>query len=159
MPVQDADSKWRLSHGEDWFRRPLRQAQKEGAHAAKGENDKRGQFLVLNQARTRKFVVRAPFVGAVAFAAEEVPIEFRDDYLEFHRAYRAAFVHWLQTASAKTRPLSRERFGELLRRMVDASEAKDFDALCEELHGLPVSAKDPDVDTLERRFLVWIGRR
>ena len=88
-----------------------------------------------------------------------MPDEFRDDYLEFHRAYRAAFVHWLQTSGARTKAASRERFGELLRRLIDPAEPKGFDALCEELYGRPVSAQDPGADTLERRFLAWLAGR
>jgi hypothetical protein len=158
MPVQDADSKWRLWHGKDWFQRPLQQAQKEGAHAAENGKDKLGHFLLLDQGGARKHVVSTPFLGTDAYARAEVPAEFRDDYLEFHRAYRAAFVHWLQTNGGKGKPASKARFGELLRRLMDPAEPKGFDPLCYEIYGVSISAKGPDEDRLERRFLAWLAK-
>jgi hypothetical protein len=156
MPVQNADSNWRDSLGQDWFARALRQAQKAGEHEA-ADKDRLGHFLLHDQKGARKHLVSAPFLGEAAFVREAVPDPFLDDYLEFHRSYRAAFVHWLQTHGGKTKPASAEQFRTLLRRIMEQKEGATFDALCQEIYGLPLSAKAADTSTLERRFLAWIA--
>jgi hypothetical protein len=88
---------------------------------------------------------------------EVVPAEFLDDYLELHRAYRAAFVHWLQGNGMKSKPASAEQFAVLMRRLAEQAKDVDFDGLCRELYGVALSAKDPGTDTLERRFLAWVA--
>jgi len=157
MPVQNADSNWRHSLGQDWFGRVLRQAQKAGEHEAAGSKDKSGHFLVHDQSGQRKHLVSAPFLGKVAFDRELVPETFLDDYLEFHRAYRAGFVHWLQGNGMKSKAASGERFGALLRRLIEQQEGVTFESLCKDLYGVPLAAKEHEVDTLERRFLAWVA--
>ncbi|MCA8953317.1 MAG: hypothetical protein KDE27_27645 [Planctomycetes bacterium] len=158
MPVQNADSEWRKSQGSDWFARPLRQAQKAGAHEAKRSEDKLGSFLVCDRKNTRRHLVQAPFLGSFALQREAVPAAFLDDYLEFHRAYRAAFVHWLATFAEKPKQRAHDRFAVLLQRLVDRDEKLDYEALCQDVYGLPLSAADPAADSLERRFLGWLAK-
>ncbi|MFO1077445.1 MAG: hypothetical protein U1E73_06940 [Planctomycetota bacterium] len=157
MPVQDADSEWRKSQGSDWFARPLRQAQKAGQHEAKDPKDKLGNFVVRDQKDTQKHLVSAPLLGSIALQREAVPALFLDDYLEFHRAYRAAFVHWLENFAEKPKQKAHDRFAVLLRRLVDPAENLAYEALCQDVYGVPLSAIDPKADTLERRFLDWLA--
>jgi hypothetical protein len=157
MPVQNADSTWRHSLGSDYFSRPLRQAQKAGEHEAGASKDKLGNFLLHDQTDQHKHLVTAPFLGKSAMDREVVPAEFLDDYLELHRAYRAAFVHWLQGNGMKSKPASAEQFAVLMRRLAEQAKGVDFDGLCRELYGVALSAKDPGTDTLERRFLAWVA--
>jgi hypothetical protein len=157
MPVQNADSTWRHSLGADYFSRPLRQAQKAGEHEVGANKDKLGNFLLHDQTDQHKHLVTAPFLGTSAMDREVVPAAFLDDYLEFHRAYRAAFVHWLQGNGMKTKAASAEQFAVLMRRLAEKAKGVDFDGLCRDLYGVPLSAKDPGTDTLERRFLAWVA--
>jgi hypothetical protein len=157
MPVQNADSTWRLTEGQDYFARVLRQAQKAGRHEAKDSRDKYGHFLLHDQKDQHRYLVDAPFLGKVALDREIVPAAFLDDYLEFHRAYRAAFVHWLQQNGAKSKTASADRFTMLMHRLMARKQGVILDALCLELYGIPLSSRDAAVDTLERRFLTWIA--
>jgi len=158
MEMVNADSAWRLSQGQDWFTRPLRQAQTAGEHAAKDSKDRLGHFLVRDaKDENKRQVVDGPFLGAAAMARDEVPTQFLDDYLEFHRAYRAGFVHWLQDHGDKTKAASLARFRELMSLFLDKKPGATLDALCEATYGLPLSAKDPATDALERRFLAWLA--
>ena len=150
-----ADSSWRLSLGKEYFTRILRQAQKAGEHAAPESKDKLGHFLVKAPKGTATFRIDAPLLGKVAFEREAIPEQFVDDYLEFHRAYRAAFVHWLEIKNSKTK--SPEKFRAFLVRLMQAKEGDTFEAMCQEVFGVPLSSKSPDDDTLERRFLVWLA--
>ena len=156
ISADTADSTWRHSLGQDWFARPLRQAQKAGEHEAAGK-DKLGNFLLHDERDQHKHLVTTPFLGSSAMSRDEVPAAFLDDYLEFHRAYRAAFVHWLQGNAGKTKAASGEQFAALMRRLLQRKETEDLDALCKELYGVELSAKDAAVDTLERRFLAWLA--
>lgn len=155
MEMVNADSSWRLSQGQDYFARPLRQAQKAGEHAAKDSRDRLGNFLL--KAGEKKHLVTAPFLGKVAFEREAVPDEFGDDYLEFHRAYRSAFVHWLQGNGAKGKAASAEKFATLLQRLVAQPASVTFEGLCKEIYGVPLAGKSAETDTLERRFLGWLA--
>src|SRR5262249_37063891 len=134
----------------------LRQAQKAGDKEAH-DKDKLGHFVVHDRSEAKRLLLTAPFLGKLAFERELVGEAFVDDYLEFHRCYRAAFVHWLQTLGMKTKPASNERFGVLLRRLMRRQGGDDLDSLSKELYQVPLASKDPEVDTLERRFLAWIA--
>ncbi|MBL9076376.1 MAG: hypothetical protein JNL08_02665 [Planctomycetes bacterium] len=157
MQMVNADSTWRLTQGQDWFARVLRQAQKAGEHAAEDNKDRLGHFQLRDPKGQKLHLVHAPFLGAVAYDRADVPPEFLDDYLEFHRAYRAGFVHWLQLKGMKAKASSLERFQQLLQRLMAQRDGERFEALCAELYGVPLSAKAADVDTLERRYLAWIA--
>lgn len=156
MEMVNADSSWRLSQGQDWFIRPLRQAQTAGEHEAKGR-DKLGHFLLKDKKGDHRHLIDGPFLGAPAMAREEIPPAFVDDYLEFHRAYRACFVHWLATNAGKSKAASLDRFRALMRAFLERKPGQTFDAHCEAVYGLPLAAKDAATDTLERRFLAWLA--
>ena len=157
MMMVNADSGWRLSQGQDYFVRPLRQAQKAGEHEAQDSKDKLGHFLLRDPKGEKRYLVNGPVLGKVAFDRDDVPAEFLDDYLEFHRAYRAGFVHWLQQNGGKGKAASAERFRTLLQYLMDKKEGVSFDALCQAIYELPLAAKAAEVDTLERRFQAWIA--
>jgi hypothetical protein len=158
MEMVNADSKWRLSQGQDWFERPLRHAQTAGGHEAKKSKDKLGHFLLDAKKGNEKHLVTAPLLGAAAYDRDEVPAEFMDDYLEFHRAYRAAFVHWLECESGRNKAASLESFRALMQQLTTGSERPTFEDACQDVFGIPLSSKDAAIDTLERRFLAWLSR-
>lgn len=157
MQMVNADSTWRLSQGQDYFARVLRQAQKAGEHRAEDSKDRLGHFQLRDPKGETLHLVDAPFLGAVAYDRQAVPEAFLDDYLEFHRAYRAGFVHWLQVKGMKAKAPSMERFRALLLRLMAKKVGDSFEALCQELYGVPLAAKAADTDTLERRYLAWIA--
>jgi hypothetical protein len=157
MEMVNADSIWRLSQGSDWFARPLRQAQKAGEHEAKASKDKFGHFLLRDAKGEHTHLVDGPFLGGAAFEREEVPAAYVDDYLEFHRAYRAGFVHWLEGNGKKGKTQSLDAFRDLLALLMAKKEGVTLEALYKEVYGVPLSAKTADVDTLERRFLAWVA--
>lgn len=158
MEMVNADSKWRLSQGQDWFARPLRQAQKAGVHAAKKSRDKLGHFLLDAKQGEAKHLVTAPFLGGVAYDRDEVPSEFLDDYLEFHRAYRAAFVHWLEQQGGRNKDASLAAFRALMAKLLAVPPKPTFEEACSDVYGVPLSSKDAEQDTLERRFLEWLTK-
>jgi len=150
-----ADSAWRLSLGKEYFSRILRQAQKNGAHAAPDSKDDLGHFMIKAPKGSKTYRVDGPFLGKAAFDREAIPDEFVDDYLEFHRAYRAAFVHWLQIGTTKGK--DPEKFRAFLLRSMQKKDGDTFEAICQEVFGVPLSSKSPSDDTLERRFLTWLA--
>lgn len=157
MPMISADSAWRSTFGSDYFVRSLRQAQHQGERESAASKDRVAHFLMHDSSGNKKFVVTAPFLGSKAMDKELVPAEFLDDYLEFHRAYRSCFVHWLQiNGTGKGKAQSIERFGELVRRGATAKEGQTLESFCMDVYGLPLSDRDAAVDTLERRFLRWL---
>ena len=161
MPMMSADSAWRNTFGSDYFVRSLRQAQHQGERESPASKDRTGHFLLHDSSGNKKFVVTAPFFGSKAMDKEILPQPFLDDYLEFHRAYRSCFVHWLQTnGTGKGKAQSIERLGELLRRSAAStlatSPGSSLEGLCRDVYGVPLSESDPTADTLERRFLRWL---
>ncbi|MEO6596648.1 MAG: hypothetical protein ABIP94_18015 [Planctomycetota bacterium] len=157
MEMVNADSSWRLSQGSDYFARVLRQAQKAGEHDAKESKDRLGHFLLKDAKGETKHRVTAPFLGKVAFDRDAVPDPYVDDYLEFHRAYRSAFVHWLQNNAGKGKAGSLERFRTVLQRLMEKTEGMTFEVLCQEIYGVPLAEKAATDDSLERRFLAWLA--
>jgi hypothetical protein len=81
------------------------------------------------------------------------------DYREFFRAYKSGFTHWLQTTSEPKDAAGCEaRFRELLRKMKERDPSSPFEDLVQQVYGLPLSAKDGETDSLEWRYLRWLGK-
>lgn len=144
LAMVSADSRWRATYGKDWFQRPLRTAQRAAAKEKKGAPN--SGFLLQDKSDHARLVVNAPFVGKQAFAMEAIPPAFLDDYLEFHRAYRSAFVHWLQTQGNDK--VSTAKFGDLMRLL--AYDEMGFETAVEGVYGVTLTV-------MEQRFLAWLA--
>ncbi len=156
------ENHWREGGGEDYFKDPLKQGQKEGAkRAAKDKDnplrkDKLAHFQLTDKAGQR-YVVTAPFFGPHANEKEYPPAEFLNDYREFFRSYRAAFAYWLRTRAAGEE--SGAKFAQVLRGLAKVGRGEGtLDGLLEEAYGLPISAEDDSTETLEWKFLEWIAK-
>jgi hypothetical protein len=81
------------------------------------------------------------------------------DYREFFRAYKCGFTNWLQTESdPKDKAGCEARFRDLLHKMHGRDASEPFEALVQEIYGVPLSAKDGETDTLEWRYLKWLAK-
>ena len=160
-----AACRWREAKGADWFVAALRSGQKDGAKAAARDRknpqarDKTAHFELAgedsDEDEQATWVVSAPFLGPHAHEQPYPPGAFLNDYREFYKAYQAAFCRWLRTEAVdgKAQP-SRERFELLLtalgRPLSEELPAHEpLEAAVERLYGVPLSARDGSVDSLE----------
>ncbi len=157
LPPTNADSGWRTTFGKDYFVKPLRASQKLGAKLVESKELKLFGFQLVSDDTSKRIAVKAPFFGAAAAGKEPPPPEFMTDYQEFFRAYKTAFAHWLRDKSGKSVKESRERFGELLRKVAEVGSAATFEELVAEVYGSPLSSTDPSAASLERSFIEWLG--
>jgi hypothetical protein len=160
LPPSNIDSVWRSTLGADYFVKPLEDAQKAGSKSAAKEKDEKAAFFQIRSDDTsERLCVRAPFFGSVALGKELPPRQFLQDYLEFFRAYRAAFAHWLRDESGSKREAARAQLATLLRRCAESGYAATFEEVVLEVYGVPFSSKESAVDCLENRFLAWLAKR
>lgn len=172
LPPISADSPWRADKGKDHFVKVLRASQKAGSKGAphpgpdgekpkKSKHDKLAWFLL--QAGSGSHPVRAPFLGQVSLGKLQPPAAFGSDYMEFFRAYKTAFLHWLATAGAGGKQDSAAAWHALAAAIATAGGEGDFEALAAEVYGMPLSAHDgPDKDqeeSLEWAFLTWLSKQ
>jgi hypothetical protein len=172
LPPISADSPWRADKGKDHFVRVLRAQQKAGSKGAphpgpagekpkKSKHDKLAWFLL--QAGSGTHPVRAPFLGQVSLGKTQPPAAFGSDYMEFFRAYKTAFLHWLATEGAGSKKASAEAWHALAASIAASGGEGDFEALAAEVYGMPLSAHDgPDKDqedSLEWAFLTWLAKQ
>jgi hypothetical protein len=158
LPAWNADSRWRDKLGRDHFVDVLKDAQKSGYKAAGRKAGKLANFELVSDDQSRTHVVSAPFLGSPGDAQEPAPGAFTADYLEFYRGYKSAFVHWLTTEAAG-RKESAEKWSELLVALASKPADKEFEAVVEEVYGVPLSAADDETDSLEWAFLAWLSKR
>lgn len=156
-------SEWRKGDGEDFFVGPLRKGQKEGAKVASKERDDPkardplAHFL-LKSREGGKHVVSAPFFGPAASQQQYPPAEFMNDYRELYRSYLTCFLYWLRTHGAGSAEDSAASFRKLVRGMDELNAERTFDQLVEEVYGVPISAANDSVDSLEWQFLGWLPK-
>jgi len=154
-----ADSPWRDGHGSDRFVRVLRNSQKSGAGEMK-KKDKLRYFELRDSAGHEKQILAAPFLGSAAGDREELPEAFAGDQLEFLRAYRCAFLWWLQNESLGKAKKSRAAFADFLKRLAQLESAADIEGVFgESFEGNDLSSAELDrKDDLEGRFLYWLSK-
>ncbi|MBM3988775.1 MAG: hypothetical protein FJ294_12555 [Planctomycetes bacterium] len=158
LPPNNSESLWREGGGKDYFVKVLQEGQKSGAKGGAKTKDERLLFFQLRSDDTSKRTfVRAPFLGSVAQGKELPAREFLTDYLEFFRAYKSCFLHWLREQSAPQPAESRAKFAQLLRQVAEAGSAVGFEELVSEVYSVPLSGVDLTQDGLERRFLAWLA--
>jgi hypothetical protein len=92
-----------------------------------------------------------------------ISTEYLSDYQEFFRAYKGSFVHWLQQESDRDEKRAGAAFGRLLRECAAAAGTEDpasaFDAILGRIYGVPLSTDDREADSLEWRFLSYLGKQ
>lgn len=160
LAALNADSKWRIEKGRDWFVKQLKKAQESGGDLATSVGEAApsplAHFEIDAKDRTGLHdFASAPLLGAHA-AEKGVPENFFADYQEFLRAYRACFVHWLLTA-AKPAGGGKAGAAKLLRARLAQPEAP-LDELAQEVFGVPLTDADPGSKALEWQFLGWLAR-
>jgi hypothetical protein len=173
MPAagQDALKKghWREGLGKDHFAAPLRKGQKAGVKALPKGNpnhlepalldDKNAHFLLISTDESTKYVVSAPFFGPDSKTKVYPPGPVILDYREFFRAYKCAFYNWLQTLSDPKDPAAAAaKFRDLMKKSTERDASQPFEELVQSIYNLPLSGKDGKTDSLEWRFLDWLGK-
>lgn len=160
LSKNSAETRWRTERGKDHWIHLLRTTQKEAEEQDRGAKNKWALFAVHSDDGGKRHVVRGPFLGSAAAATAPPPAEFAGDFAEFLRAYKSAFIHWLQTRATGNEKSSREAFAKLLGRLGDPNLAGDFEAVFAELYEKkPLSNAECDKDALEGQFLLWLQKQ
>jgi hypothetical protein len=151
-----ADTRWRELQGSDHFLKVLKHAQKEGGDADKKSKNKFAAFGIRNDKGTDPLPVSAPFFGAAA-GDKQIPADYQGDFSECLRAYKSAFLWWLQTQAGGSGVKSREKFAQLLSKLADPSTAGDFEPLLAGIYdGAALSDAECTKSSLEGRFVAWL---
>lgn len=160
LAKNSAETKWRENGGRDHFLGVLRTAQDEGAKLARDAKNKLAVFSIRSDKGGDKWAAIGPFFGAAGGTRSAPPAEFQGDFAEFARAYKSAFLFWLQTKAGGNEKASREKFGTLLRKLADPNLTGDFEAVFGEVYdGAKLSSADVDKDTLEGKFVAWLAKQ
>ena len=159
------DNQWREGHGRDHFAKPLRKGQKAGAKRAPKDKtnpqakDKVANFLLIGGPSHTKVVVSAPFFGALANEKQYPPQEVLIEYRQFFRAYKSGFYDWVRTKSDADELVDRAHFRALLQGLDELdAQSTSWESLVERVYGLPLSAKDGSSESLEWRYMTWLGK-
>lgn len=153
---------WRKNKGADNFKEALSRGQKKGgALAAKrkdGPNwkDKLAHFQLASSKSNKKGLARAPFFGQASQRKGPQPTEFKNDYEEFARAYRAAFFHWMREHGASKE--SNDTFSRLMVAHSDPFGEVTFADMVQKAYGLPLSAENGSIESMEWNFLKWLSK-
>lgn len=159
LPPNTADSRWRVDHGRAHYVPTLRQAQKAAATSKKRGGDKYVSFQLVSDDESQRYLTHAPLLGPSAGPEEVVPDAVYGDYLEFTRAYQAAFLHWLQEAGAGSNKKSAKAFSAFLGGLAGGSDAPSIASVAEAVYGLPLSDAEAGKKSLEGRFLRWLAKQ
>ncbi|MFT7484616.1 MAG: hypothetical protein ACI9F9_000456, partial [Candidatus Paceibacteria bacterium] len=162
LPPNSAESRWRQNYGKNYYGPILKQAQKAGATEAKHrrlKDAKLNSFMLVRESGMPEYLTQAPLLGASGGPVEVVPDVVYGDYLEFTRAYRSAFLYWLQNHGERSKKKAAKSFGELLCRLSGDAQEKGLAAIAEEIYGAPLSDPTASKKSLEGRFLKWITKQ
>ncbi|MCB9916033.1 MAG: hypothetical protein H6828_12965 [Planctomycetes bacterium] len=159
LPKNVAESRWRQDYGKYHFVRVLGQVQKSGASADKRNKNQLNSFLLMADDGKMRDVAHAPLLGEGEDPNAELPDGAGPDFSELLRAYKSAFLFWLQTEAMSSKKDSAAAYGRLLTQIAVGGEGGGFSTVVREVYGLPLS--DPEVggDCLEGRFLRWLSRQ
>ncbi|MDZ4772242.1 MAG: hypothetical protein SGI72_03815 [Planctomycetota bacterium] len=159
LAKNSAETKWRENGGRDHFIPTLRAAQEDAVKIAKDVKNKIAVFAIRSDDGGDKWPAVAPFFDANADAPSPAA-KFQGDFAEFIRAYKSAFIFWLQTKSQGTEKNSREKFAVLLKKLSDPNLAADFEGVFGEVYdGAKLSGAGADKESLEGKFLVWLSQQ
>ncbi len=162
LPPNSAESRWRQNYGRKYYAPILKQAQKAGATEAKHrriKNAKYNSFLLIRDSGTSDYLTHAPLLGSSGGPAEVVPDSVYGDYLEFTRAYRSAFLYWLQHHGEKSKKKAASAFGEFLCQLSGDADGRGIAEIAEQIYGAPLSDPKASKKSLEGRFLKWIAKQ
>jgi hypothetical protein len=160
LPQISAESHWRADKGKDRYVHVLRLSQKDGEGVDKKSKNRQACFALRDDKGANPIAVVAPFLGAAAAATPAPPAGYRGDFAELLRAYKCAFIHWLQNDAGANRKASREKFALLLQKLADPDQPSEFEPLLSAVFDKAgLSGPDVDRDTLEGKFLVWLARQ
>ena len=162
-------NQWHDGLGKDHFAKPLRKGQKEAQKQMLKEKppgldasllrDKNAHFLIVSPDFAKKYVVSAPFLGKFSKLKIYPPHEVIADYKEFFRAYKCGFYYWMQTQGDKTgADASAAKYKDLMKKLATREPTKSYDDLVSEIYGVPLSGKNGETDSLEWRYLEWLGK-
>ena len=155
-------SKYRTNMGDEYFLEVLQEGQKDGHKMASKDGDnprrreKSSHFEIYSMETHEATYLTAPFLGVAAEGKELPADEFLDAYEDFFRAYRSCFVDWLRNHGAGKKDESASLFGDLIVKHAVRKPGTKLDPIIESIYPIPLSSKDPEVDTLEKRFLAWL---
>ena len=156
FPKKSAENRWRADAGRDHFMKALKNAQKQGKSSNKSSKHKYKSFLLLSQNQGERHVVTAPFFGTPSVGRSDPPVGVRDDYLEFLRAYKSGFLHWLRTQEAGKKK-SAPRFAEFVGGLAQG-EPREFEKALLDFYGMPLSSTEVGKEDLEGRFLKSVSK-
>jgi hypothetical protein len=160
LPKISAESRWRVDKGKDRYVHALRVSQKDGEALDKKAKNRQACFALRADKGGSQIAVAAPFVGAAAAATQEPPQDYQGDFAEMLRAYKCAFIFWLETESAGNRKSSHEKFAQLLQKLADPHQSAEFEPLLSSVYDkAPLSTADVDHATLEGKFLTWLSHQ
>jgi len=161
LPTNFANSRFRGEEGKDRFVVALKGCQSAGGTQAKQER-KKGKdihFQLWDDSQAQRAVIAAPFLGSAAVEQPPVTAAYLADAAEFFRAYRTAFLHWLETQAGGSKKKSAEAYGKLLQGLARLDSAADLERLVTDVYGKPLSSAEPGKDDLEGRFLAWLAKQ
>ena len=156
LPPLNADSHWREFEGEFRYLGKLVQSQLAGNRPGHDKHEKLRGFQVVSDSGADARVVSAPFLGTPAVATPMPPGDFVGDYMEFFRAYRTGFAHYLREEAGSSKKNSEERFARLMTVLATDPAGRPLEALVPEVYERPLSSPAPGKGDLEGRFLRWL---
>ncbi|MAF66704.1 MAG: hypothetical protein CMJ84_13725 [Planctomycetes bacterium] len=158
LPKISAESRWRVDQGKFHFVRVLRQVQKAGGKRKRGV-DKVRTFLLQSDNGKLAYALRAPVLGPSAVATVTPPAWAEADRLEFIRAYKSAFLHWLREHGTDDDGDAQAAFARLLSALEEAGGEVSFEKTVEAIYGVPLSEAELGEACLEGRFLRWLSKQ
>lgn len=159
LPAPNLESKWREKKGTDHFIPVLKQNMKSGREKSRNPKKKNLCVLIRGDDNKGSYVVEAPFLGVAAKATKPPPQIYMGDYLEFFRAYKVAFMHWLANESMPQPEEARKRFARIMQAAGKSGSAEQFEAICaKELGKKAFSSAEVGEDTVEGTFLRWVAK-
>lgn len=182
LQMNVAESRWRTDFGKYHYLKILKQVQKSGAAADKRNKNRYASFLLIGDSEGARSIVHPPLLDA-SNPPKDPPAPVLGDFQELYRAYRTAFVFWLQTAAVGSKRKSQSAFCELMARLSgqleDAAEGEaggdengtggareaaatsraSFPELVEEVYGVSLTDPELSLDSLEGQFLKWLSRQ
>jgi len=160
LPKISAESRWRVDKGKDRYVHALRVSQKDGEQIDKKTKNRTASFALRADKGGSQVAVAAPFLGAAAASAPEPPQDYQGDYAEMLRAYKCAFIYWLENESAGNRKSSHDKFAQLLQKLADPQQTAEFEPLLTSVYDkAPLSGAEVDHASLEGKFLTWLSHQ
>ena len=158
LPPYNPDGRWRQNYGVDHFIDMLQKAQKSGNDHVRNAKERNLKFEILSEDTKDKIGLVAPFLGKLSLTKELPEEKFLGDYQEFYRAYKCAFVWWVQTVAGGSKSRSAKAFAQILLEQ-GRNPALDLDSILLETYGFPISEERPGKSSLEGQFLAWLAKQ